>query len=173
MFCYQFVTESFLLLIYRTVERRLAPLARRRRSNSSLWGSALSHLTSYTRLRSLMMLVLSVPPFEVEDLSSPHNVQKRQCRRYPCLIETSFAALSPLDGVQQDPHPVVGVCENIGDGGVGIISDRLIPQNTVLRTEFSVEGCSVSIPTLMKVQWLQTVVIDGCIQHKMGLQFLI
>lgn len=81
--------------------------------------------------------------------------------------------LSPLDGAQEDARPVVGVCENIAEGGVGIMSDRSIPRNTVLRTEFSMDGCSVSIPTLMKVQWLRTIVIDGCIQHKMGLQFLI
>ena len=99
--------------------------------------------------------------------------EKRYARRFPCLVKTSLIVLAPLGVSQQESIVAVGVCENMGKGGVGVLSDRLIPRDVVLRTEFSVEGCSAPIPTLMKVQWLRTIEVEGHIQYRMGLQFLI
>lgn len=64
-----------------------------------------------------------------------------------------------------------GVTENIGIGGVGVVSDRLPPLNGVLRCEISLMNDLPGIPTLVQLRWARK--IAGRRQYKLGFQFLL
>jgi hypothetical protein len=59
-----------------------------------------------------------------------------------------------------------GTIENIGVGGICLLSDRSIPLSSLVRCEIVVPGTSATIPTLMRVRWAQKS------PNKIGLQFL-
>jgi hypothetical protein len=102
-----------------------------------------------------------------------HADEKRRALRFPCVLQTTFVVLELLDSSHWETVSTVGFCQNICKGGVGVLSNRLITGNAVLRAEFSIDGCPIAVPTLMKVRWLRPVMLEGRLQHKMGLQFLI
>jgi len=106
-------------------------------------------------------------------LRAEHTDEKRSTLRFPCLLQATLAVVELLDTPRTETVCAVGYCQNICKGGVGVLSNRLIPENAVLRAEFSIDGCPVALPTLMKVRWLHAVVLEGRVHHKMGLQFLI
>jgi hypothetical protein len=64
-----------------------------------------------------------------------------------------------------------GVTENVGAGGVCLVTDQVLPLNSILRCELSVSDMPMDIPTLMQVRWLQK--IHGKNDYKIGLQFLL
>jgi hypothetical protein len=64
-----------------------------------------------------------------------------------------------------------GTTENIGRGGVVMLSDQLLPLDAVVCCEIAISGSPAIIPTLLKVRWSDKV--DGKGQYKLGLQFLL
>ena len=97
--------------------------------------------------------------------------ERRHSPRFPWVVEIRGSFLSPLQVAEQLPVSLEAVTENIGNGGVGVLTDRPLPPNAVLRCEFAVSGNPVVIPTLMQVRWSDRV--EGTRQCKLGLQFLL
>jgi hypothetical protein len=64
-----------------------------------------------------------------------------------------------------------GQIENIGKGGIGLVSKRSITPSSVVRCEIAASGTDVCIPTLTQVRWSRRISrSDG---YKIGLQFLL
>lgn len=97
--------------------------------------------------------------------------ERRHSPRFPWVVEIRGSFLSPLQVAEQLPVSLQAVTENIGRGGVGVLGDRPLPPNAVLRCEFAVSGNPVLIPTLMQVRWSDRV--EGKTQFKLGLRFLL
>jgi hypothetical protein len=97
--------------------------------------------------------------------------ERRHSPRFPWVVEIRGSFLSPLQVAEQLPISLQAVTENIGSGGVGVLSDQPLPPNAVLRCKFAVSGNPVLIPTLMQVRWSDRV--EGTRQSKLGLQFLL
>jgi PilZ domain-containing protein len=73
----------------------------------------------------------------------------------------------PSLGLREEGKNVFrGKVENIGVGGICLLSDRSIPLSSLVRCEIVVPGTSVTIPTLMQVRWAQKR------PNRIGLQFL-
>jgi PilZ domain-containing protein len=73
----------------------------------------------------------------------------------------------PSLGLREEGKNVFrGKVENIGVGGICLLSDRSIPLSSLVRCEIVVPGTFVPIPTLMQVRWAQKR------PNKIGLQFL-
>jgi PilZ domain len=97
--------------------------------------------------------------------------EKRESPRFPWVVETRGRFLLPLGSPEQLPFILKGMSENIGKGGVCVLSDQLPSPNAVLRCEFALPGNPVLLPTLMKVRWSDKV--DGKYHYRLGLQFLL
>jgi hypothetical protein len=97
--------------------------------------------------------------------------ENRQSPRFPWVVETRGSLLSPLGAPDQLPVFLEGVSENIGKGGVCVLSDQLPPPNAVLHCEFALSGNPVLLPTLLKVRWSNKV--EGTDRYRLGLQFLV
>lgn len=97
--------------------------------------------------------------------------ERRGSPRFPWVVQIRGSFLSPLQVAEQLPVSLQAMTENIGRGGVGVLSDRPLPPNAVMRCEFAVSGNPVLIPTLMQVRWSDRV--EGKRQCKLGLQFLL
>jgi hypothetical protein len=65
---------------------------------------------------------------------------------------------------------IEGLTENASKGGIGLISDKLIPTEALVRCEFCLLD-SVIIPTLLKVRWCERV--SGSDNYRIGMEFLI
>lgn len=77
----------------------------------------------------------------------------------------------PLEIDERDSVLLQVVTENIGAGGIGVLSDRPVYPNAILRCEFAVASSSLHIPTIMRVRWAEKV--DGKREYRLGLEFLI
>jgi hypothetical protein len=76
-----------------------------------------------------------------------------------------------LGTTEIEPIVLHVVTENIGAGGVGVLSDRLIYPDTVVRCEFAIVGSAIHLPTIMKVRWADKV--NAKREYRLGLEFLI
>jgi hypothetical protein len=97
--------------------------------------------------------------------------ERRNSPRFPWAADVRIAVVSLLDVPEEDQLSVQGVAENVGHGGVGILSDWLLPLNAVVRCEFPISDSPAFVPTLLTVRWSSKV--DGKKQYKFGLQFLL
>jgi len=98
------------------------------------------------------------------------NGDKRHSARSPWVVEMRGSFLSPLEAPEGPPTLLQGMTNNIARGGVGVLSDWLVPANAVLRCEFAIFGSPANIPTLMRVRWSDKV--EGKRQYRLGLEFL-
>ncbi len=64
-----------------------------------------------------------------------------------------------------------GQIENIGRGGIGVLTERVIPISSLVRCEIDLSRIHVAIPTLMQVRWTKKSASGG--RHRIGLQFLL
>lgn len=97
--------------------------------------------------------------------------EKRHYIRAPCSIGLRIGTLSQLTVLEEPKISLQGVTENVGRGGVCLVTDQALPLNSLLRCEFSVADTPMDVPTLMQVRWLQRV--EGENKYKIGLQFLL
>jgi hypothetical protein len=96
---------------------------------------------------------------------------RRHSVRLPSSVEMR-GNLVPWIPVAEESHfHFLGETENVGRGGVCVVSDTLIPENSVLRCEVGLSGTSVGVPTLVQVRWVSKVADIG--RFRMGLQFLL
>ena len=79
--------------------------------------------------------------------------ERRHSPRFPWVVKIRGSFLLPLQIAEHLPVSLEAVTENIGTGGVAIITDRPLRPNAVLRCEFAVSGNLALIPTLMQVRW--------------------
>ena len=96
---------------------------------------------------------------------------RRHSPRFPWVVEIRGSLLSPLRIAEEVPVSLEAVTENIGTGGVGIVTDQPLAPNAVLRCEFDVPGSPSLIPTLMQVRWSDRSAGEGA--RKIGLKFLV
>lgn len=96
---------------------------------------------------------------------------RRHSPRFPWVVEIRGSLLSPLRIAEEVPVSLEAVTENIGTGGVGIITDQRLAPNSVVRCEFAVPGSPSLIPTLMQVRWSDRSEGEGA--RKIGLKFLV
>lgn len=106
-------------------------------------------------------------PFPVRAVS----VERRQFARFPASLELRARLLTRVDLSRDAEFLVLADTENIGHGGVCVISDTTVPSNSVLRCEMVVPGSSVGVPTLMQVRWTAKAGEDH--KFRIGLQFLL
>ena len=108
-------------------------------------------------------------------MSGPAQVdqeEKRYSPRFPWAVEMRGTCLSPLEASETSTVSLAGVTENIGVGGVGVLTDQLLSPGAVLRCEFALSDNPVLIPTLMRVRWSNRNA-EGVGQYRIGLQFLV
>jgi hypothetical protein len=107
-------------------------------------------------------------------INRPIQIDREKDRRYsprfPWVAEIRGSLLSPLQIAEQLPISLEAVTENIGTGGVGILTDQPLPPYALLRCEFAVSGNPSPIPTLMQVRWSDR--SKGDKPCKIGLKFL-
>jgi len=96
--------------------------------------------------------------------------EKRHSQRVPCSMALRASTLSRVAVLEEPSVSLQGVTENVGNGGVCIVTDRPLPVNSVLRCELTVSDTHTEIPTLMQVRWLQR--LEDKSSYKLGLQFL-
>jgi hypothetical protein len=65
---------------------------------------------------------------------------------------------------------IKGITENISKGGIGLLSEALLPTNAIVRCEFTFPGNSMSIPTLLQVRWCDQVKTND--SFRIGLKFV-
>ena len=92
--------------------------------------------------------------------------ERRRHPRLPLRMELRGRKLPSLGLREAGKNAFRGEIQNIGVGGLCLLSDRSIPLSSLVRCEIVVPGTSVTIPTLMQVRWAQ--------KHpkRIGLQFL-
>ena len=98
-------------------------------------------------------------------------VHTRESPRFPHAIELRLGLLTRADILEEPKLLLDGVTENVGRGGVCVLVDESLPQNSVVRCELSLPDISMNIPTLMQVRWAHR--IQGSSKYRAGLQFLI
>ena len=76
-----------------------------------------------------------------------------------------------IASVRQNQFQLLGETENIGIGGVCVLSDGSVPVNAVLRCELGLPGAPIGIPTLMQVRWASEAADKK--GFRLGLQFLL
>jgi PilZ domain len=96
--------------------------------------------------------------------------EKRQSPRFPCTVKIRGSLLSRLHVNESSLITLEGVAENIGKGGIGVLSNRSFPMNSVLRCELAA-GSDIGVPTLVEVRWLAKLPEKQL--FKLGLQFLV
>jgi hypothetical protein len=96
---------------------------------------------------------------------------RRRSPRFPWVVEIKANVLSADEISEDAPDSLKAVTEDIGAGGVAVLTDQALPENAVLRCEFGVPGSPSVIPTLMQVRWAENV--GGKRLCKLGLQFLL
>jgi PilZ domain len=99
-----------------------------------------------------------------------YGEEKRNHPRFPLAVEVGFARV-PLLESSEVPPSCSGTTENVGRGGMALLSNQPLPLDSVVRCEIAIPGSSVSIPTLMKVRWSEK--MEGKTHYKLGLQFLV
>lgn len=93
--------------------------------------------------------------------------ERRHHPRFPLSVELRGRRLPSL-GLRQDRKDAFrGQIQNIGDGGICLLSDRSIPPSSLVCCEIVVPGTRATIPTLMQVRWIQKS------SNTIGLQFLL
>jgi hypothetical protein len=97
-----------------------------------------------------------------------HN---RASPRFPHAIELRMGLLSRVDVLEEPKLLLDGVTENVGRGGICVLIEEALPQNSVVRCVLSLPDMSMNVPTLMQVRWAQR--ITGKNKYRAGLQFLI
>jgi PilZ domain len=97
--------------------------------------------------------------------------ERRRSPRFPWVVEIKGNVLSADEISEDAPDCLKAVTEDIGAGGVAVLTDQKLPENAVLRCEFAVPGSPSVIPTLMQVRWSESV--EGERPCKLGLQFLL
>jgi hypothetical protein len=98
-------------------------------------------------------------------------VHARESPRFHHAMELRVGLLTRADILEEPKLLLDGVTENVGRGGVCVLTDQALPQNSVVRCELSLPDISMNIPTLMQVRWGQRV--QGKSKYRVGLQFLI
>jgi hypothetical protein len=96
---------------------------------------------------------------------------QRSHLRFPCSLELQGRKAAPLGNPQKAEPVVRGQIENIGRGGVCLLSSRPIPTSSLVRCEIEVSPTRAAIPTLMQVRWAQRTSTNG--RFRIGLQFLL
>jgi hypothetical protein len=79
--------------------------------------------------------------------------------------------LPAQEAVVRPERVLRGVAENIAKGGIGMFCDRPIAPGMVVRCEIAISNEAAYIPTLMKVQWTDSLNENN--NYRMGLQFLL
>jgi hypothetical protein len=94
--------------------------------------------------------------------------EQRQHPRFQLRTALRGRTLPPLGILQGEGESAFGGrIQNIGAGGICLLSDRPIPVASVVRCEIVLPKTSAGIPTLMQVRW-----VDAA-SNQIGLQFLL
>jgi hypothetical protein len=96
--------------------------------------------------------------------------EKRNTPRFCWTAEIKVVVLPALGLPAQPQLSVRAIAENIGQGGVGILSDHPLAPDAIVRCEFALSDNPVFVPTVLKVRWC--VKVPGS-PYKVGLQFLL
>jgi PilZ domain len=104
-------------------------------------------------------------------LFNSNQAERRSCPRYSWATEIAFIALPPVEKEQQLLQSLRAVTENIGRGGISIVSQQSPCPESLLRFEIPVPGIPAAIPTLLKVRWSQHFQPEGL--YRLGLQFVL
>jgi len=97
--------------------------------------------------------------------------ERRNSPRFPWAADVRIVVVSLLDLPEEPQLSVQGLAENVGQGGVGILSDTLLPLYAVVRCEFPISDSPAFVPTLLTVRWSSKA--NGKKQYRLGLQFLL
>lgn len=98
-------------------------------------------------------------------------MHSRASPRFLHAIELRVGLLTRADVLEEPKRLLDGVTENVGKGGLCVLLNEAVPQDSVVRCVLSLPDLSMNIPTLMQVRWGQR--INGKSKYKAGLQFLI
>jgi hypothetical protein len=98
-------------------------------------------------------------------------VHTRASLRFSHAIELRVGLLTRVDILEEPKLLLDGVTENVGQGGVCVLIDQALPEDSVVHCELSLPDISMNIPTLMQVCWARR--IEGKSKYRAGLKFLI
>jgi PilZ domain len=97
--------------------------------------------------------------------------EKRHSSRRPCSIEVRATLLPSLTSGGSPRLYLRGVAQDIGEGGLRVLGDELLPPNSVARCEVVVTTTGMAIPTVTLVRWSRPTGITK--RYLIGLEFLL
>lgn len=100
--------------------------------------------------------------------------ERRYSPRQPWSVQIRAELLHPFgpsEPLGDEGVWLEGSTSDICRGGLGILSDRLFPPNSILRCEVVLAEEKLGIPTLAQVRWFNG--IEGRRKYKIGLQFVL
>jgi hypothetical protein len=102
--------------------------------------------------------------------SESENRERRKSPRFAWAAEVAFTALPTVELEGQSVTQFLGMTENIGSGGMAIISSQLLSLEPLVRCEIPVPGIPTPIPTLLRIRWSQETQAGA---YKSGFQFVL
>jgi len=97
---------------------------------------------------------------------------RRQYPRFPYVLDILAHDCPPLNHSGPPRPSVLGRVQNVSQGGICVLSQKLIPRSALLRCEVGVSEVPVAIPTLLQVCWSRKQNVEAA-SYLTGLKFLL
>lgn len=104
-------------------------------------------------------------------LTDSENEERRKFPRFAWAAKVAFTALPPLELEGEPIRQLLGITENIGRGGMAIVSNQPLSLEPLVRCEIPVPGIPTPIPTLLRIRWSQETQPRGA--YRLGFQFVL
>jgi PilZ domain-containing protein len=104
-------------------------------------------------------------------LTESENEERRKSPRFAWAAKVVFTALPTIELEGQSVRQLLGMTENIGRGGIAIISSQPLSSAPLVRCEIPVPGIPTPIPTLLRMRWSQKTQLGGA--YRLGFQFVL
>lgn len=104
-------------------------------------------------------------------LTESDNEERRKFPRFAWAAKVRFTALPTVELEGQSVRQLFGMTENIGRGGMAIVSTHPLCSEPLVRCEIPVPGIPTPIPTLLRIRWSQETQAGGA--YRLGFQFIL
>jgi hypothetical protein len=104
-------------------------------------------------------------------LTESENEERRKFPRFAWAVKVAFTALPTVELEGQPIRQLLGMTENIGQGGMAVLTSQPPCSEPLIRCEIPVPGIPTPIPTLVRIRWAQETRPGGT--YRMGFQFVL
>lgn len=99
------------------------------------------------------------------------NEERRKSPRFAWAAKVAFTGLPTVELEGQPITQLLGMTENIGRGGIAIVSSQCPCSEPLVRCEIPVPGIPTPIPTLLRIRWSEKTQPGGA--YRLGFQFML